>query len=535
VFHGKGVMQYKEGDSYDGEWRYGLRDGFGIMHYNHPGSDSFGNTWSSGDKYHGEFRRDIRHGCCDYTWCSGETITCSWNNGCCAEWIEMNSKIIAAQAAAAALSDNSNRLFPETVLKPRYQGSDVPQSPIGYSQHGIAAHRHNTCNSNTDSSHQSFAHPSPFPVPSPGPNLSGASRSRESGNDGMSGIAVTSPTFPQSTAGISPKITFRVSESAVALTYKEMAAALGISHAYVGQLKKSGMPMHSIEAAKEWRMLRSVPNECRTNQSILHTDCLTFDSTSADHGSRSTSRLSGNSSNSKLQEQSFPPAPPSRQSNFPVESGVKKKCVMLQDGTTYVGECNIEGMFHGKGKLTFACGDTYVGEFVNSSKNGKGTYVYANQSFYNGYWKNGKKHGKGVSVYKESGSAAKYGWSAGDIFDGEFAENIRHGPCEYTWSNGTKLRCVWNNGECPEWSRLNDEIIASGCRSKSPEQRVTPAVSVVDVHSSSESSESPPPAPRPAGIYNRSPPPPSKRSSPPIVAASNQDRTKLRGLDKNGW
>jgi hypothetical protein len=535
VFHGKGVMTYKEGDIYDGEWRYGQRDGFGIMHYNYPGSDSFGNTWSSGDKYQGEFRRDIRHGSCEYTWCSGHSITCSWNNGSCAEWIEMNSKIIAAQTAAASLSDNSNQLFPESVLKSRSQGSDVPQSPIGYSQHDIVAHRHNTCNSNTDSRLQSFAHPSLFPVPSPNPDLYCESRSRESRIDGMMGNEVISHTLTQSTAGISPKHTLRVSENAVPLTYNEMAEALGVSRSYVGSLKKSGMPMHSIEAAKEWRMMRSVSNECRTNQSILHTDCIAFDSTSADHNSHSTSRLSGISSNGKPQEQSFPLAPQFRQSDFPVESAARKKFVVLKDGTTYEGECNIQGQFHGKGKLTFVCGDTYVGEFVNSSKHGKGTYVYANQSFYNGYWKNGKKHGKGVSVYKGSGSTEKYVWSAGDIFDGEFAENVRHGPCEYTWFNGTKLRCVWNNGDCPEWSRLNDEIIASCCRSKSPEQPVTPAVSVVDVNSSSESSQSPPPAPRPAGIYNRSPAPPSKRSPAPTVAAAGQDRPKSRGLDKYGW
>ena len=57
--------------------------------------------------------------------------------------------------------------------------------------------------------------------------------------------------------------------------------------------------------------------------------------------------------------------------------------------------------------------------------------MYANQSFYNGHWKNGKKHGKGVSVYKMFGSIDDYSWCAGDIFDGEFSDNMRHGACEY--------------------------------------------------------------------------------------------------------
>jgi hypothetical protein len=66
VFHGQGVLQYKEGDAYDGGWRYGHRHGHGIMHYNSSGSDSFGNKWSQGDKYKGEFKNDVRHGGCEY-------------------------------------------------------------------------------------------------------------------------------------------------------------------------------------------------------------------------------------------------------------------------------------------------------------------------------------------------------------------------------------------------------------------------------------------------------------------------------------
>jgi hypothetical protein len=34
----------------------------------------------------------------------------------------------------------------------------------------------------------------------------------------------------------------------------------------------------------------------------------------------------------------------------------------------------------------------------------------------------------------------------------------RHGPCEYTWFNGERLRCVWDNGKCPEWFKKDREI-----------------------------------------------------------------------------
>jgi hypothetical protein len=142
------------------------------------------------------------------------------------------------------------------------------------------------------------------------------------------------------------------------------------------------------------------------------------------------------------------------------------------------------------------------------------------------------KHGNGVSVYKSSGAFSDYSWSAGDIFDGEFVDNIRHGPCEYTWFNGEKLRCVWDNGKCPEWSLKNAEIMASVCRTDPSTVQELPIVDAEPLNSSSDSSPSPPPSLRPHVLYSRSPPP----SMPPVKPQeSRPSQIKSRPLDQNGW
>lgn len=50
----------------------------------------------------------------------------------------------------------------------------------------------------------------------------------------------------------------------------------------------------------------------------------------------------------------------------------------------YEGERNEAGEKHGQGKLTYANGDTYVGEWKNNKKDGKGTYLYKNGDCYTG-------------------------------------------------------------------------------------------------------------------------------------------------------
>jgi len=46
-------------------------------------------------------------------------------------------------------------------------------------------------------------------------------------------------------------------------------------------------------------------------------------------------------------------------------------------------------MLHGQGKYSYANGDVYRGEFLNDLPHGHGVYVLANGNVYSGNWENG--------------------------------------------------------------------------------------------------------------------------------------------------
>jgi hypothetical protein len=49
-----GKYFWKNGDSYEGNWKNDLRDGKGVF------------IWSDGDKYDGEWKKDMKEGNCVY-------------------------------------------------------------------------------------------------------------------------------------------------------------------------------------------------------------------------------------------------------------------------------------------------------------------------------------------------------------------------------------------------------------------------------------------------------------------------------------
>lgn len=74
---------------------------------------------------------------------------------------------------------------------------------------------------------------------------------------------------------------------------------------------------------------------------------------------------------------------------------------------SYEGEF-MEGMFHGRGRETYADGSSYTGEFVRGHREGRGQMRYANGSVFDGSWLEGAKHGKGR--IKEAGNQ---NWQSG--------------------------------------------------------------------------------------------------------------------------
>ena len=81
------------------------------------------------------------------------------------------------------------------------------------------------------------------------------------------------------------------------------------------------------------------------------------------------------------------------------------------------------GPKHGQGKEVYANGDIYDGEFANDLRNGKGVYWFSNGNVYDGQWKDGCIHGAGVMKYVN-----------GNIYDGEWVDDRRSGHGSFYWS-----------------------------------------------------------------------------------------------------
>ena len=52
-------------------------------------------------------------------------------------------------------------------------------------------------------------------------------------------------------------------------------------------------------------------------------------------------------------------------------------------------------MKHGRGKLTYSNGDLYEGQFANNLYEGFGIYYFRNNDRYEGNWSKGCREGKG--------------------------------------------------------------------------------------------------------------------------------------------
>lgn len=52
----------------------------------------------------------------------------------------------------------------------------------------------------------------------------------------------------------------------------ELAEALGISAAMVSKLKRRGMPVHSLSAARAWRLANLLPGYTKENRAITYGD-----------------------------------------------------------------------------------------------------------------------------------------------------------------------------------------------------------------------------------------------------------------------
>ncbi|HFC46357.1 MAG TPA: hypothetical protein ENJ63_00570, partial [Dissulfuribacter thermophilus] len=153
---------------------------------------------------------------------------------------------------------------------------------------------------------------------------------------------------------------------------------------------------------------------------------------------------------------------------------------VFSDGSTYLGEINDRGQFHGKGVRTFRDGTSFNGEWVNGRPEGEGLIKYSDGAQYKGSWHGGYKAGmgsyksrnllydggfdeslpngtgtlkiKGLGTYKGQFANGAFNgmgemhYENGDIYKGFWKDGRKHGPGTYYFSNGDRFEGEWVKG-----------------------------------------------------------------------------------------
>jgi hypothetical protein len=145
-----------------------------------------------------------------------------------------------------------------------------------------------------------------------------------------------------------------------------------------------------------------------------------------------------------------------------------KGVTRYSDGASYDGEYRNDnrdgtGVFKwGPGQWA---GDVFEGRWRNDVKDGAGVIKFANGNTYVGSYKNGLKEGKGVATFAVDGKTSLRGlsttWNAGDVYDGEWRADRRHGACRYTFFNGEVYACTFVDGVCGEFDARQDAVRAA--------------------------------------------------------------------------
>ena len=156
--------------------------------------------------------------------------------------------------------------------------------------------------------------------------------------------------------------------------------------------------------------------------------------------------INGENAGSKDGKKSSKASTKEKSSDGVLEGG-KEEEVKLNPG--YTGEKDSKGLKNGRGSFLYGIpiinpaiatyiidlttflfpdnGDLYEGEWKNNKKHGAGRYKFSNGDVYEGEFKAGFKHGKGV-----------YRYSNGERYEGDFVNNVISGTGKYDYNGGAK-------------------------------------------------------------------------------------------------
>ena len=118
------------------------------------------------------------------------------------------------------------------------------------------------------------------------------------------------------------------------------------------------------------------------------------------------------------------------------------------DLTSYSGDVDESGRWHGYGVLTYENGDHYEGYFHHGLREGYGILTYANGDQYRGQFRYDKRQGKGVMIYGNGNryvgsfhhgfrnGAGVLTFADGNVYDGPFVYGYQAGYGSYYQANG---------------------------------------------------------------------------------------------------
>ena len=129
--------------------------------------------------------------------------------------------------------------------------------------------------------------------------------------------------------------------------------------------------------------------------------------------------------------------------------GIKKTNNVIEEGLQ-----DDKGL-QGRGKSTWANGNSYVGDWKNNQMEGKGKYNWISGAFYEGDWKEGLQEGQGRYIWSNKdvyegncarcvieGEGSKF-YSNGDVYKGHWEQDKRGGFGVMTWKGGGKYEGNW--------------------------------------------------------------------------------------------
>ena len=95
----------------------------------------------------------------------------------------------------------------------------------------------------------------------------------------------------------------------------------------------------------------------------------------------------------------------------------------------------------GYGRLIFASGNIYEGEFLNNQRHGTGTFTELSDKRYEGQFENNKYHGFGRII----------GANGVVHYEGQWLEGKKHGQGVVEQPDGTFRRGEWQMNERVKW------------------------------------------------------------------------------------